>query len=100
MADEITVVRRHVRILNALGLHLRAADKFVRQAQSYQAEVRVTYAGVTVNGKSILDLATLAAVCGVTIEIEARGPDAEQATAALAGLVAACFHETEGDEGT
>jgi phosphocarrier protein len=45
------------------------------------------------DGKSILDLALLAAECGTKLDLEARGPDAEAALAALADLVAARFHE-------
>ena len=52
--------------------------------------------GFCVDGKSILDLAMLAAECGTHLELEARGPDAEAALAALADPVAASFHE--GDE--
>jgi phosphocarrier protein HPr len=94
-----TVARRQVEITNALGLHLRPADKFVRLAHRFQAEVRIYYRGHEFNGKSILDLTSLAAECGTRLELEARGPDAEDAIAALAELVAAQFHEdAEGND--
>jgi len=93
------VARRQVEITNALGLHLRPADKFVKLAHQFQAEIRVYYRGHEFNGKSILDLTSLAAECGSRLELEARGPDAEDAIAALAELVSAQFHETdEGNE--
>jgi phosphocarrier protein len=99
MSHDPPVVRRQVEIKNPLGLHMRPADKFVKLALKFQAEVRVIHNGRAINGKSILDLTTLAAECGTRLELEARGPDAEQAVAALAELVLARFHETdEGDE--
>ena len=94
--DVMTTVRRPVVILNALGLHLRPAGRFVGLAKRFSAEIRVHRDGLCVDGKSILDLAMLAAGCGTRLELEARGPDAEAALAALADLVAARFHE--GDE--
>jgi phosphocarrier protein HPr len=97
MSHDLQVARRQVEITNALGLHLRPADKFVRLAHRFQSEIRVYHEGQEINGKSILDLTTLAAECGTLLDLEARGPDAEQAIEALADLVLARFHET--DEG-
>lgn len=97
MSDESPVARRQVEITNAMGLHLRPANKFVLLAARFQSEVRVHAEGLAVNGKSILDLATLAAEHGTRLDIEAVGPDAEAAVAALAELVEAGFHED--DEG-
>ena len=95
MSHDTTVALRQVEITNSLGLHLRPADKFVKLALRYQAEIRVHYNGNQFNGKSILDLTTLAAECGTRLEVEARGPDAEAAIEALAALVLARFHEDE-----
>jgi len=97
MSHDPQVARRQVEIINALGLHLRPADKFVRLAHRFQSEIRVYSDGHEINGKSILDLTTLAAECGTRLDLEARGPDAEAAVEALAELVLARFHET--DEG-
>ena len=72
----VPIVRRPVVILNVLGLHLRPADQFVRLASQFAAEIRVHHDGQAANGKSILDLATLAAECGARLDLEARGPDA------------------------
>jgi phosphocarrier protein HPr len=94
MTQESHVARRQVEITNAYGLHLRPADKFVKLASKFQSEVQITYKGKKHNGKSILELTTLAAECGTRMELEARGPDAEQAVAALADLVMARFYET------
>jgi phosphocarrier protein len=98
MSHDTTVARRQVEITNSLGLHLRPADKFVKLALRYQAEIRVHYNGNEFNGKSILDLTTLAAECGTRLDLEARGPDAAQAIEALAELVSAQFYENGNGE--
>ena len=97
MAEEEVVARRRVVIVNAYGLHMRPAGKFVALANSFQSEVQVDAGGTKVNGKSILDMVGLAAECGTTLDLEARGPDAEAALDALAELVAAGFHMTDED---
>ena len=86
------VARREVEITNPYGFHLRPADRFVSLAHQFQAEIRIHYNEKEVNGKSILDLATLAAVCGARLVLVARGPDAEAAVTALAELVREQFH--------
>jgi phosphocarrier protein len=97
MSHEPHVARRQVEITNSLGLHLRPANKFVNLAYQFQAEIRVFHNGNEINGKSILDLTTLAAECGAKLDLEARGPDAAEAVAALAELVSAQFHEADDD---
>jgi phosphocarrier protein HPr len=94
----VLIIRCQVMILNALGLHLRAADKFVRLAQQFVSEIRVHHDAREVNGKSIIDLITLAAECGTQLGLEARGYDAEAALVALAKLVSARFHEGSEEE--
>ena len=66
--------RRQVEITNGLGLHLRAASRLVQLAQQFQSEVRVLCEGRTANGKSILDLLTLAAQRGSRLESRPAGP--------------------------
>lgn len=100
MSQDPAVARREVEVLNALGLHLRPALKLVELALKYQAEVRVHYNGNDFNGKSILELTSLAAEFGSHLELEARGPDASEAVEALADLFLARFHETENGEST
>ena len=58
------------------------------------------YNGNEFNGKSILDLTSLAAECGTLLDLEARGPDAVAAVDALADLVSARFHEDENGDPT
>ena len=90
--DEVAIARCRVEIVNTYGLHLRAAAKFEKLANSFRAEIWVDYRGIRGNGKSILDLLGLTVECGATLDLEARGPDALEALAALADLVAASFH--------
>ena len=97
MSHATAVARRQVEILNRLGLHLRAADQFVRLARRFQCEIRVHYQGNASNGKSILELTTLAAECGTRLDLEACGPDAVAAVEAPAVVVAARFYENENE---
>ena len=91
MTPDVPIARKQVEITNEYGLHLRPADRFVRLASKFSAEIRILYNGAEYNGKSILDLTTLAAHRGTRLVLEARGPDAEPAIAALANLVLAEF---------
>ena len=91
MADE--TVTRTVVVSNPQGLHARPAEVFVKPASQYQAKVEVIKEGDRVDGKSILNILTLAAVEGTALVIEARGPDAEAALDALAELVLRNFDE-------
>ena len=88
-------VRRTVNIVNKRGLHARASAKFVKTASDFDAEVRVTRDGQTVDARSIMGLMMLAAGPGCCIEIEAEGPEAAQAIAALSDLVSRKFDEDE-----
>ena len=84
---------RAVRITNALGLHARAAARFVRLAGTFGAQVRVDRVGRTIDGKSIMGLLLLAAAQGSVITISASGPDETDALAALCALVGRGFDE-------
>jgi phosphocarrier protein len=92
------VAREERRIRNRAGMHARAAVKFVQLAAHFKSEIRVERAGTVVNGKSIMGLLTLVAAQGFTIAIEAEGPDAEAAVAALAALVDDGFGEATGND--
>jgi phosphocarrier protein HPr len=92
--SEATAVRT-VEIVNRRGLHARASAKFVRLASGFDAEVRVSKDGQTVDARSIMGLMMLAAGPGCCVEIEAEGPDADAALDALQALIAARFDEDE-----
>ena len=85
--------RQQVEITNELGLHLRAANRWVELARQFQSEVRVFWKGRSADGKSILDLLTLGAEPGALLELEVDGPDSEEAAAALSELVERRFHD-------
>jgi phosphocarrier protein HPr len=87
--------RVEVEIRNRKGLHARASAKFVKCAERFGAEVRVTRGQETVGGTSIMGLMMLAAGIGTRITIESEGADAEDALAALAELVANRFGEDD-----
>jgi phosphocarrier protein HPr len=86
---------RTVEIVNKRGLHARASAKFVKLASGFDAEVRVSKDGQTVDARSIMGLMMLAAAPGCSIDIEAEGAEAQAAIDALAELVAARFEEDE-----
>ena len=87
--------QRTVEIINKRGLHARASAKFVKTASAFDAEVRVSKDGSTVDARSIMGLMMLAAGPGSEIEIEAEGPEATEALDALADLIARRFDEDE-----
>jgi phosphotransferase system HPr (HPr) family protein len=100
MSHDSTIARRQVEVTNSLGLHMRPANKFVELALQFQSDVRVHYNGNEYNGKSMLELTSLAAERGARLEVVASGPDADAAVDALAELVVSQFHEDEFGEPT
>ena len=82
-----------VTIRNVKGLHARASAKFVKCAETYDAEVTVTRDGQSVGGTSIMGLMMLAAGPGSTLLISASGAQAPEAVEALLALVADGFGE-------
>jgi phosphocarrier protein len=86
---------RDVAITNKRGLHARASAKFVQMVEQFDADIAVTRNGETVGGTSIMGLMMLAAGIGTTIQISARGREAERALDALADLVTRKFGEDD-----
>lgn len=80
-------------IINQRGLHARASAKFVKCVEGFDANITVSREGQTVPGTSIMGLMMLAASLGTSITVEASGPQAETAMAALENLVATKFDE-------
>ena len=87
------MLERRLTIVNALGLHARAAARFVKLASEFQSQVKVTHGSRTVDGKSILGLLLLAAARGRQIDVVVEGPDEQDALDALAGLVGRGFED-------
>ena len=93
-------VERTATICNRKGLHARAAAKFVKTCQAFQAEVWVTRADDAmpeerVIGTSILGLMMLAAEPGTTLKLEAQGPEAAELLETLVNLIERRFDEGE-----
>ena len=86
---------RTVTIRNRLGLHARAAVKFVNLANRFGASVKIVKDGDEIDGKSILGILTLAATQGTPIRLVVAGKDEDAAMAALAELIANRFDEKE-----
>jgi len=86
-------VRAEIEIVNRLGLHARAAAKFVQTVNQFEAEVGVWKDGKEVNGKSIMGLMMLAAAKGSKLVVTAKGKDARAVIEALVDLVGRGFDE-------
>ena len=84
---------RTVTVVNRLGIHARAAARFVHLAARFQAHVRVARESREMDGKSIMGILLLAAACGSAITISAQGTDERDAVEALAALVQSGFGE-------
>jgi phosphocarrier protein len=87
------VTSQVVTIVNPLGLHARAAARFVNLAGRYASQIRVTRGSRTMDGKSILGLLLLAAARGAQVSIVADGPDETDAVAALVSLAERGFED-------
>jgi phosphocarrier protein len=86
-------------ITNPLGLHARAAAKFVHTAGRFASRIRVSKGGREMDGKSIMGLLLLAASQGTSITISTTGPDEADAMAALCDLVRRGFDEAPAGHG-
>ena len=89
------MIRRTVKIQNRLGLHARAAARFVHTAARFESRVTAGRDGRVMDGKSILGILLLGASRGTTIEITADGEDEAAALDALVALVEGHFGENE-----
>jgi phosphocarrier protein len=86
-------VERTLTIVNELGLHARAATKFVQLATKFPCDVTLAKDGNEVNGKSIMGVLMLVASKGSVVTIRAKGDRADEAVAALAKLIEEKFGE-------
>ena len=87
------MIRRELAIRNRLGLHARAAARFVHTASRFRSRVTAGRDGRVMDGKSILGILLLAASQGTAIEVTAEGEDEGQAMDALEALVVGGFGE-------
>lgn len=89
------MVNKKIVIKNKLGLHARAAVKFMNLANRFASSVWIEKDGNEIDGKSILGILTLAATQGSTINLKIEGPDEDRALDALEALVENKFNEEE-----
>jgi len=82
-----------VTVVNPLGLHARAAARFVQVASRFKSRIRLEHAGRTADGKSILGLLALIGAQGAKLTISADGSDEKEALRSLIDLVEARFGE-------
>lgn len=82
-------------IRNRLGLHARAAAKFVHLATRFTSHIHVSRDGKTMDGKSIMGILLLAAGAGVSVVITADGADETDAVEALCRLIDGGFGEDQ-----
>jgi phosphocarrier protein HPr len=87
------VVTRSVEVTNALGLHARAAARFVHLATRFASKIRVSRDSKVMDGKSIMGILLLAAARGTMLTITAEGPDETSAVQSLIELVESGFGE-------
>ena len=87
------MIKKKVTIINKLGLHARAAVKFVNLANRFTSSVKIEKGGNKIDGKSILGILTLAAVQGTEITLCVSGKDEQSAMEALVALIQDRFNE-------
>ena len=89
------MIETAVTIINKLGLHARAAAKFVNTAQKFASVVTLSNDDRTIDGKSIMSVMMLGASQGVDLTLRADGDDEKEATEALTALIESRFEEEE-----
>ncbi len=89
------MLRQKITIINKLGLHARAAAKFVSCASAFSSTIKVGNDGNLVDGKSIMSIMMLAAGKGTELDLEVDGADEEEALAAIIELIDNRFEEGE-----
>jgi len=89
------MIERNVTIINKLGLHARAAAKFVQTCSAYGCDIKVFKDSRSADGKSIMSIMMLAASKGTELRIEFNGNDEEKAAEALIALINNYFDEGE-----
>ena len=87
------MIRTQLTIINKLGLHARAAAKFVACTTAFSSRIQTGKSGQLVDGKSIMSVMMLAAGMGSEVELEVEGPDEQAAARAIVGLVNEKFGE-------
>jgi phosphocarrier protein len=93
--SDVTSAKGRFEIVNALGLHARAATKLVQLATRYPCEIHVGREGQKANAKSVMGVLLLCGAKGTFVDVVATGPEAADALRAIGDLIAARFGEAE-----
>ena len=89
------MISQEVEIINKLGLHARAAAKFVTTASTFKSDIHLANKSQQVNGKSIMGVMMLAAAKGTKLQLIVEGEDEQQAADAIISLINNCFDEAQ-----
>jgi len=89
------MIKTQLTIINKLGLHARAAAKFVATASAFASSIRTGKSGRLIDGKSIMQVMMLAAAKGTVLDFEIDGEDETEALAAISKLIDNYFDEGE-----
>jgi phosphocarrier protein HPr len=89
------MLQQEITIINKLGLHARAAAKFVSCTSAFSSKILVGQEGGLVDGKSIMSIMMLAAAKGTVLQIQVEGSDEQAALTALIELIENRFDEGE-----
>ncbi len=89
----MSTLQKTLEIVNAKGLHVRAATALVNTAKQFDATISIEHAGERANAKSVMNLLLLTAPVGATVRVVVQGEDAEPAMEAVAALIARGFGE-------
>lgn len=89
------MIRSQLEVINARGLHARAAAKLAGTANQFSSDIRIGYPERMVDSKNIMQIMMLAAAKDTVLEAEIRGQDAQQALTAITELFARRFDEEE-----
>lgn len=90
---------KQVKVTNKDGIHARPSVKIVEVANKFESEIFISKDGLRVNGKSILEILTLAACYGSQLTVEGIGKDAQEAVEAITNLLGTEFHFPQSEKG-
>ena len=91
----MTEARGSFEVLNKLGLHARAATKLVQLASQFPCEIVISRAGQSANAKSVMGVLLLCGSKGTVLDLEANGPQADEAVRSIGQLIGNRFGEDE-----
>lgn len=95
LVEMIKMITKKITIINKLGLHARAAAKFVATSSKFSSELNILKNNQVVNGKSIMGVMMLAASKGTELELQANGDDEAELMSAICTLIDNRFDEKE-----